>query len=351
MKPRVLKIDPYNIDHDILRQAAEVINNRGLVAFPTETVYGLGADATDPKAVAGIFEAKKRPLDDPIIVHISKIEDLSKLTEKASPLVYKLVDRFWPGPLTIVLKKTSLVPDIITAGLDTVAIRMPSNAIARELINAAGVPIAAPSANLFSRPSPTKAKHVLNDLEGKIDMILDGGKTEIGVESTVIEVIGDEVNILRPGATSVEDLIKIAKKTNIPPETWHSEKSPGKYPTHYSPCAKIILVPNTGNQTEKVLSYVSKIKEQKKTFGIMAKQEHEYKYKGSNVKVLGPEKDGRICAYRLFSILREFDEEEVDIIIAEGIEEKGLGYAVMNRLRKAAGPIEMFFNIFHSEQE
>jgi len=351
MRPRILKIDPQNIDQEILKQAVEIIHNRGLVAFPTETVYGLGADATDPKAVANIFEAKKRPLDDPIIVHISRIEDLSRLTKKASSLAYRLVERFWPGPLTLVLKKTDLIPDIITTGLDTVAIRMPSNTIARELINMAGVPIAAPSANLFSRPSPTKAKHVFNDLEGKIDMILDGGKTEIGVESTVIEVIKDEVNILRPGGISMEDLSSMTKKINIPPDQWHKEKSPGKYPQHYAPSAKIILVPDADNQIEKVLSYVSKVKEQKKNVGVMIKQEHEDKYRGLNVKILGPENDSRICASRLFSILREFDEEEVEIIIAEGIQEKGLGFAVMNRLRKAAGPIELFFNIFHKPHD
>ena len=351
MKPRILKIDPFNIDHEILKQAAALLHNRGLVAFPTETVYGLGANATDPKAVANIFEAKKRPLDDPLIVHISKMEDLSELTEKAPALAHRLVERFWPGPLTLVLKKTDLVPDIVSSGLDTVAIRMPLNSIARELISAAGVPIAAPSANLFSRPSPTKAKHVFNDLEGRIDMILDGGKTEIGVESTVIEVIGDEVNVLRPGGTSIEDLKTMAKKVNVPSETWHQEKSPGKYPTHYSPRAKMILVANKEDGVEKVLSYVSKVKDQKKTFGIMAKQENFDKYRGLNVKVLGPENDSRTCASRLFSILREFDEEKVDIIISESIPEKGIGFAVMNRLRKASGPVELFFNIFHNNRE
>ncbi|MBU1084466.1 MAG: L-threonylcarbamoyladenylate synthase [Candidatus Omnitrophota bacterium] len=351
MRPYIIKIDPYNIDQEALNRAAEIIHNRGLVAFPTETVYGLGADATDPKAVAGIFEAKKRPLDDPIIVHIAEIDDLARVSEKAPPLAYKLVERFWPGPLTVVLKKTDIIPDIVSSGLDTVAVRMPSNEIARGLIKAAGVPIAAPSANLFSRPSPTKAEHVLNDLEGRIDMILDGGPTEIGVESTVIEVIGSEVNILRPGGVSVEDLRRMTKNVNVPSDQWHQERSPGKYPQHYSPQAKIVLVPDRPDQDEKVMSYVAKIKEQNKTFGIMAKQEHEDRYRGFNVKILGPGRDSRICASRLFSILREFDKEEVDIIIAEGIPEKGLGLAVMNRLRKAAGPVEMFFNIFHNPQE
>ena len=165
MRPRILKLDPQNVDYELIKQASEVIHNRGLVAFPTETVYGLGANALEPKAVSGIFEAKNRPLDDPLIVHISDKKDLYRLAREVPPEAEKLVERFWPGPLTIVLKKTDLVPDIVTTGLDTVAVRMPSNSIARTLIEIAGVPIAAPSANMFGRPSPTDALHVVDDLK------------------------------------------------------------------------------------------------------------------------------------------------------------------------------------------
>jgi L-threonylcarbamoyladenylate synthase len=346
MKPRILKIDPLNVDQELIKQAAEVIRNRGLVAFPTETVYGLGADALDAKAVAGIFAAKDRPLDDPIIVHISDVDDLSGLVSKIPDEAHKLMERFWPGPLTMILKKSESVPDIVTAGLKTVAVRMPSNSIAREFIRLSDVPIAAPSANLFSRPSPTLAQHVLNDLDGRIDMILDGGPAEIGVESTVVEIVRGEVNVLRPGGASVEDLKRIIKKVNVPNEAWHLAKSPGKYPQHYSPNAKVVIVPGGPDQERSVIAAAKKFISREKSVGIMAKQEHEEEYRGFNVKVLGPIGDSRISASRLFHVLREFDDEKVDVIIAEAIPEENLGLAVMNRLRKAAGPINSFLGLF-----
>ena len=190
MKTTVLKIDPLNINPALIDQAAAVIRDKGLVAFPTETVYGLGADALDPEAVSGIFGAKKRPLDDPLIVHICDLEDVYRLATNVPVEAERIAHKFWPGPLTMVLEKTDIVPDIVTTGLVTVAIRMPSNPIAKALIRASGTSIAAPSANLFGRPSPTDAQHVRDDLSGRIDMVIDGGKTDIGVESTVIEFVG-----------------------------------------------------------------------------------------------------------------------------------------------------------------
>lgn len=335
MKPRVFKIDPSNVDHDILKKAAEVIHNRGLVAFPTETVYGLGANALDSKACANIFQAKERPLDDPLIVHISDMEDLSRLAEDIPQEAQRLVNRFWPGPLTIVLKKTELVPDIVTTGLDTVAIRMPSNPIAKGLIVASGVPIAAPSANIFGRPSPTDASHVIDDLDGRIDLVLDGGKTEIGVESTVIEVIDGKVIVLRPGGTSIEDLKEIVGKVEVHTIEEERKKSPGKYPQHYSPRAKVIVA---DGGVEEVLALASECEKENKKIGIMAKEENAENYRKYNVKVLGASGDGRTCASRLFQILREFDKDGVSVIVAEAVDEKGLGLAVMNRLMKAAGP-------------
>ena len=339
MRPRVLKIDPFHIDYELLRQAAEVIHNRGLVAFPTETVYGLGANALEPRAVTGIFEAKKRPLDDPLIVHIADIKDLYALTEELPREADRLVSRFWPGPLTVVLRKTDIVPDLVTTGLETVAVRMPSNPIAKKFIEAAGVPIAAPSANIFGRPSPTTAQHVIDDLDGRIDLVLDGGGTEIGVESTVVEFTDGGILVLRPGGISVEDLRLVAGEVEVIPGTSdETGRSPGKYPQHYSPQAGVILVEEGPGQVEKTLQEASGRSAAGHKVGIMAKEEHAASYREFGVKVLGPGEDARTCASRLFHILREFDAEGVDVIIAEAVTEKGLGLAVMNRLRKAAGP-------------
>jgi len=338
MKPRVVQIDPLHIDHELIKQAAEVIHNRGLVAFPTETVYGLGANALEPKAVAGIFEAKKRPLDDPLIVHIADAKDLDKLTSEVPQEAYRLIERFWPGPLTMVLKKKDIVPEIVTTGLETVAVRMPSNPVAKKLIEIAGVPIAAPSANIFGRPSPTSAKHVTEDLEGRIDMVLDGGHTEIGVESTVIEFIDGKVIVLRPGGIQVEDIRPLVKKLEVATSETEITSSPGKYPQHYSPSAKVIVVEEGTEQVERVLLTAEEKRSQGKKVGILAKQEHEDSFRDYKVKTIGPGEDGRTCASRLFHILREFDSEGIDVIIGEAIPENGLGLAVMNRLRKAAGP-------------
>ncbi|MBU0683217.1 MAG: threonylcarbamoyl-AMP synthase [Candidatus Omnitrophica bacterium] len=340
MKPRIFKIDPYNIDHDLLKQAVAILHNRGLVAFPTETVYGLGANALDPRASAGIFEAKERPLDDPLIVHISEKDDLYRLTKEVPTKIQKLIDLFWPGPLTVVLEKTDLVPDIVTTGLMTVAVRMPRNSIARKFIELAGVPIAAPSANIFGRPSPTTAKHVLNDLKGKIDVILDGGRTEIGVESTVVKFQDGKVVVLRPGGVDIEDLQSVAGDVTLASETSDLANSPGKYPQHYSPSAKVVIVGNDSRQSEKVLLSAWEMKSYGLSVGILAKQEHADKYRKFKVKVLGPQNDARTCATRLFHMLREFDAKNVDVIISEAISEKGIGLAVMNRLRKAAGPAD-----------
>jgi L-threonylcarbamoyladenylate synthase len=338
MKPQILTIDPNNIDIELIKEASSVIHNRGLVAFPTETVYGLGANALDDRAVTGIFEAKKRPLDDPLILHIAKIDDLFSLAQNVPPAAEKLVNRFWPGPLTVVLEKTDMVPDIISTGLETVAVRMPSNPIARKFIELSDVPIAAPSANLFGKPSPTSAKHVMEDLEGRIDIVLDGGSTEIGVESTVVEFVEGKVIVLRPGGVEVDLIREIVGDVEIASEEDHTISSPGKYPQHYSPNAKVVLINEGPNQVNELLREVEQLTSAGNKVGILSSQEHEECYKGFNVKILGPREDGKICASRLFHLLREFDSEEVDIIVAEEIKEEGLGLAVMNRLRKAAGP-------------
>jgi L-threonylcarbamoyladenylate synthase len=338
MKPRILSVDPFNINGALIKEAVEIIHNRGLVAFPTETVYGLGANALDPKAVAGIFEAKKRPFDDPLIVHIASIEDLFKIARHIPHAAERLVNRFWPGALTLILEKTDLIPDIVTTGLDTVAVRMPANLIARAFIEQARVPLAAPSANLFGKPSPTSGKHVMQDLEGRIDIILDGGKTEIGIESTVVGFSGEKLMILRPGGIDIETIREIAPEARLETELLHLNSSPGKYPRHYSPEARILIVDESAEQTDKVLSLAMEISEHGKKAGILAKQEHENLFREYNTKILGPGNDPRTCAARLFSLLRDFDAEKTDVIVTEAIPEKGVGVAVMNRLRKAAGP-------------
>ena len=338
MRPNILQIDPHNIDDSLIKRAAREIQAGGLVAFPTETVYGLGANALNPEAVAGIFEAKKRPLDDPLIVHIAHKDHLSELVKEIPDEAKKLIDSFWPGPLTLILQKTDRVPDIVTTGLATVAVRMPSDEIALRLIKAAGCPIAAPSANIFGRPSPTTAHHVIDDLDGAVDIVLDGGKTAIGVESTVVELIDGKVVVLRPGGIDVEELRSVVGEVCVYDEKEVIINSPGKYPQHYSPLAEVIIIDDGPQQVKKVLSAVRASSASGRRVGVMAKEEHAWEYEGLNYKILGSESDMRACASELFHVLREFDKDDVDLIIAEAIQENGIGLAVMNRLKKAAGP-------------
>jgi len=335
MKTQIIPINPDNINPVYIKEAAEKIKDGGLVAFPTETVYGLGADVFSPKAVAKIFEAKKRPLEDPLIVHIAQKKDLYKLAENISDVALKLADEFWPGPLTLVLKKSKNIPDIVTAGLDTIALRIPANKIALALIKFSETPIAAPSANLFGRPSPTDAQHVLDDLNGKIDIVIDGGKASVGVESTILDLTQNPHAILRPGGVNIEELDRVFKGVKIYKQ--NKILSPGMYPRHYSPRAKVMLIEGNGDiQVEKVKNLTSCFKLQKFSVGILAKEEHSDKYDGLKVKTIGPEKDMTMCAANLYSVLREFDKEGVQVIIAESVKEEGLGVAIMDRLRKAA---------------
>lgn len=336
MRTEIIIVNPHNIDPAKVRRAAKKIKEGGLVAFPTETVYGLGADTFNSQAVAKIFEAKNRPLDDPLIVHISQREDLLRLIKDIPDIVWELTNKFWPGPLTLVLKKSEIIPDIVTAGLDTVAIRTPANEIALGLIRESQTPIAAPSANLFGRPSSTNSQHVLDDLNGRIDLIINGGKSEVGVESTVLDLTQSPPSILRPGGVSIERLKEIVGRVKI----YKQDKvlSSGMYPRHYSPKAKVILVEGDGEvQVQKVRSLASRLVSQDCCLGIMAKEENKDRYDGFNPKSLGPGDDLAICAANLFSVLREFDREGINVIIAESVKEKGLGLAIMNRLRKASG--------------
>ncbi len=339
MKTKTLKINPKKIDLAKIKIAAEEIKKGNLVAFPTETVYGLGADALNESAVEKIFQAKGRPFNDPLIAHIANIKELYRLSKEVTPVALKLAKAFWPGPLTLVLKKSELVSSIITAGLDTVAIRMPEDNIALSLIREAKTPIVAPSANLFGRTSPTTAQHVTDDLDGKIEMIINGGKTKVGVESTVLDITTRPVQVLRAGGISVEKLKKVIGQVKISKELENGFRSPGMLNSHYSPQAKLILVEKMGDtQVEEIRKLASEYKAQGLKVGIMAKEENQNKYNGFEVKVIGKGTELEICAANLFAILRSFDKEGFKIIIAEGLEEQGLGLAIMERLRKAAVP-------------
>ena len=337
MKTKILKINPKRIDLVKIKLAAEVIKQGNLVAFPTETVYGLGADALNEKAVGKIFKSKGRPFNDPLIVHIADIKELYRLSKKISPVALKLAEAFWPGPLTLVLRKSELVSNIVTSGLDTIAIRMPADNIALSLIREAQTPIVAPSANLFGRTSPTNAQHVADDLNGKIQMIVDGGKTKVGVESTVLDITTKPARVLRAGGISVEQLKEVIGEVKIGGELEKNFRSPGRLKSHYSPRARLILVEEKEEaQVEEVCRLASEYKAQGFKVGIMAKEENQDRYNRFKVKVIGKGSRLKTCAANLFSVLRNFDKEGFEIIIAEGLEEQGLGLAIMDRLRKAA---------------
>lgn len=338
-KTKVIKIDPKKIDRRKISIAANIIKNGGTVAFPTETVYGLGANALNSKAVMKIFKAKKRPPDNPIIIHVCKKEDIYKLAENVPKFAEILMKKFWPGPLTLLLSKSKIVPYTTTGGLDTVCIRMPSHAIALALIRMSEMPIAAPSANLAGKPSPTTAKHVLEDLEGRINAVIDGGKTKIGVESTVLDITGKYPTILRPGGVTAEELKKVLGVVRVHKLAKAKMKiedavalSPGMKYRHYAPKAKMILVEGS---EEKIIEKVQELVEGygNKKVGILSFT--GYNYKLGKEKFLG--KNLKEAARKLFTALREFDFENVDMIIAEGCSTKGIGLAIMNRLRKASG--------------
>ncbi len=344
-KTRVIKIDPSNPDLDLVRIAAEVIKGGGLVAFPTETVYGLGADALNAEAVARIFEAKGRPADNPIIIHIGDRESLYRLAKRVPESAKILMERFWPGPLTLILERSRKVPDITVAGLDTVAVRMPSHEVALALIRLAGTPIAAPSANLAGRPSPTTAGHVLDDLDGRIDIVLDAGPTQIGVESTVLDLTVEPPQILRPGGTPYERLKEALGEVELHPMVLAEgempiarARSPGMKHRHYAPEAEMVLVEGESDKVvAKVKELADKYCREGKKVGILTTNENLQHYEGNIVKSFGKREDFTEIARNLFKLLREFDEEGVNIIVAEGVMPKQLGLAVLNRLRKASG--------------
>ena len=342
MNTEIHYLNENSIDLDRIDRAADIIRNNGTVVFPTETVYGLGANALSGEAVKGIFKAKGRPSDNPLIVHISSMNMLFYLI--GSPLsdgAMLLIEKYWPGPLTLIFKKSGKVPYEVTAGLDTVAVRMPDNKIALELIKRSELPIAAPSANLSGKPSPTLPEHAIDDMQGRVDMILCGSKSRIGVESTVLDLSGEKPVVLRPGGVTLEELESIlgpvefdrgsVSEAEIP-------KAPGMKYTHYAPDADMIIVRGELDSIRnKIQELVSEKTAKGYKVGVLASDETESYYQGCRVLSLGSRTNTEIIASNVFEKLREFDKLGVDIIFAEALDEKHMGMAVMNRMKKAAG--------------
>ncbi|HLC92830.1 MAG TPA: L-threonylcarbamoyladenylate synthase [archaeon] len=347
MKTILVKINAQKPQGLKIRKAAAIIRHGGTVAFPTETVYGLGANALDAKAVRGIFRAKGRPFDDPLIVHISREHQIYELVKSVDAKAKALMEKFWPGPLTLVLEKSANVPSVTTAGLNSVAVRMPRSRIALALISESGCPIAAPSANLFGKPSPTSAQHVKEDLFGRIGAIIDGGRAHIGVESTVLDLTGKIPMLLRPGKVSLEELEAIIGKVKVHPlvksiaKKSHSKalaRAPGMKYRHYAPRAEVIVI--EGANSWKTIRKMLSESRGKKIGVITTRKKNDYGKMGAAVKYL--KGDYASIAKNLFRTFREFDMlPSVQIILVEGISggAKGLGLAVENRLKKAASKV------------
>lgn len=322
----------YPASKENITRAAEIIKSGGLVSFPTETVYGLGANALNAEAAAKIFEAKKRPFFDPLIVHIAESEHAEALAPDAKELAGKIMEHFWPGPLTIVLPRAASVPDIITSGLPTVAVRVPDHPVALELIREAGVPIAAPSANTFGAISPTRAEHVLNDLGQKLDMILDGGPCAVGLESTIIKLEAGKIFLLRPGGTPVEELEKILGRIYIGNEKNITE-APGMLPYHYAPVTPLTIFASVHevNFDETDAAFLFFRTPPDGLPPAVAKD---------RVAVLSSTGDMREAAANIFSVLHCLDRSGAKRIYAQAVPAGGLGLAIMDRLKKAAKKTE-----------
>lgn len=352
IKTKILKIDAGKFDEkadrsseafQILKEAGQIIKEGGLVAFPTETVYGLGGDALNPESSKKIYAAKGRPSDNPLIVHIADMEHLMPIVSKVPEAAYKLAKAFWPGPLTMIFPKSDIVPLQTTGGLDTVAVRMPSHPIAKAFIEAAGGYVAAPSANLSGKPSPTTAKYVAEDMDGRIDMIIDGDGADIGLESTIVDLTEGKPTILRPGFITREMLDEVVgdvdiDKTILIADSKQAPKAPGMKYRHYAPKGELVIVEG---EPDKVLSYINEQtamhKKKGEKTGVIGTAELGDKYRADSVKIAGSKDDEAAIARQLYTFLREFDDEKVQFMYAESFDVRGIGQAIMNRLLKAAG--------------
>ncbi len=341
-----------SVDPEQMQQAGGIIRSGGLVAFPTETVYGLGGNALDPEASKKIYAAKGRPSDNPLIVHIADLKDLAPIVTSVPDAAVKLAEAFWPGPLTMIMPKSDLVPKETTGGLDTVAVRMPNHPAALALIRAGGGYIAAPSANTSGRPSPTKAEHVAQDLSGRIEAIIDGGEVGIGIESTIVDLTEEVPVILRPGYINQSMLQEVLGEVRMDKAFTVSDpsvrpKAPGMKYRHYAPKADLKIV--EGPQ-EAVVDTICRLARDEQAAGgkagIIAVEETAARYRDGLVKTIGSRAHEETIAMHLYSILREFDESEVSVIYSEAFDTPRMGQAIMNRLIKAAG-----HQILHAEEQ
>lgn len=344
-KTIIQKINKDKFQVEELRIAAGILQEGGLVAFPTETVYGLGGNGLDTSAARKIYEAKGRPSDNPLIIHIADVERLENLVSDIPTKAKELADAYWPGPLTMIFRKNVIVPLSTTGGLDTVAIRIPEHPIALELIRQADVCIAAPSANSSGKPSPTIAKHVIDDLNGKVDMIIDGGKVGIGLESTIIDMTVEPPIILRPGYITKAQIEHVIGNVSVDaailnrnPEINLVPKAPGMKYRHYAPVGELTIFEGNSQAVVKAINRITEEKAQEgKKVGIIATEESETFYTNGIVKVIGTRKSEESIAKELYAVLREFDDEQVQYIYSESFTSDDLGQAIMNRLIKAAG--------------
>lgn len=338
------KVDPAHIDTDVMEQAGKLIAEGELVAFPTETVYGLGGDALDPDASRKIYAAKGRPSDNPLIVHIADFDDMKRVAREVPEQAKKLADAFWPGPLTMIVWKSDAVPEATTGGMQTVAVRMPNHPVALELIRRSGCLIAAPSANTSGRPSPTEAQHVAEDLSGKIAMILDGGPVGIGIESTIIDLTEEKPMILRPGYITPEMLSEVLQEEVvidpgiIAADDTRKPKAPGMKYKHYAPKAEMIIVDGAQDAViDKINELTAAKRAEGKRVAVIATDETKDRYDAQVILSMGKRADEDAIAQHLYKILRECDELDVGEIYSECFQTPRIGQAIMNRLLKAAG--------------
>jgi L-threonylcarbamoyladenylate synthase len=344
MNTIVRKTDSVNINMEVISEAGEIMKRGGLVAFPTETVYGLGANALDESASAKIYAAKGRPSDNPLIVHIAEMSALDKIVTEIPTKAKLLAEKFWPGPLTMIFNKSDVVPLGTTGGLSTVAVRMPDHKLAKELIKASGGYVAAPSANTSGRPSPTKASHVEEDMSGKIDMIIDGGMVGIGIESTIVDVSSDVPMILRPGFINKEMLEEVVGEVLIDKtilaegEMRERPKAPGMKYKHYAPKGDLTIIEGKEQDVVDMINQLvaEKVADNYKV-GIIATDETINRYKEGQVKSIGKRSDEQTISHNLYNVLREFDDMNVEYIYSESFSDGKMGVAIMNRLLKAAG--------------
>lgn len=338
---KMVRITDIEKDAEALEEAARIIRAGGLVVFPTETVYGLGGNGLDPDAIRRIYAAKGRPSDNPVILHVAGQDNVSGIASVITPTAQRLLDAFWPGPLTIIFPRQAHIPDAATGGLDTIAIRCPSHPVAHEFLRLARVPVAAPSANISGRPSPTTAGEVAADMDGRVDMILDSGPCNIGVESTVVECGDDAVTILRPGGVTEAMLQQVVSRVSLDTHLVTGQgipKAPGMKYRHYAPAAPMTVVTGSPEAVgDKITALYEAARTEGKCVGFLVSEELSHRFPQENMFIWGHTGDKAALARELYTGLLSFDHKTIDLILAEGTDTDGLGLAIMNRMKKAAG--------------